>query len=468
MCSDRTGHDQAGWGLGGYDLVEGEAGSVEQHFVLEPGAFPAGEDRHHDHVDHFPEMRCTIIGDDVFEDQQGPVARDRESDRLEDANRIVVVPVVQDERQQVGIAARWDRFEEVAGDCLDPVRNTHRVEERSRGLDHASQVEQHTVGRVAGCQRAGQERSVGTTDVDDPVIAREVMGRDRSGLSLGTEAADDVSKVLDRCPNTILLVTSRQRLDIAAEDVVELRGLPFPELGDLSTTEAVRLFVDRAYRIDKSFSLNDDNASDIARLCRLVEGMPLHLELAASRIRHMSVAGIVEALESDAGLPGVAQRDIPERHATFDAVFDQSWRLLGAAEQRAFARLTVTRGGFDRHAATALSGDPAAASSIARRSLLFEEGGGRYRFHELIRQATGARLTDDERRDAEVVHARHYLAALAAAAPGLLTKDAVRLASPLTADLDNIRAAWSRAIDYGLVRERRRLDQPVRAHRVGA
>lgn len=267
------------------------------------------------------------------------------------------------------------------------------------------------------------------------------------------EIVDDVVRVLQGCPNTTVLVTSRQPLGIAAEDVVEVRGLPVPALDDHTTTEAVRLFVDRAYRVDKSFSLNEDNAGDVARLCRLVEGMPLHLELAASRIRHLSVQGILEALEGNAGLPPVAQRDVPERHASFAAVFSQSWALLTESEQRAFTQLTVCRGSFDRHAARELTNDPVAASSVARRSLLFEDGGGRYRFHELIRQAAAALLNDDERIDAEIVHARHYLALLATAAHGLAAWDAGPVADALTPDVDNFRVAWIRAIDHGLTAE---------------
>lgn len=272
---------------------------------------------------------------------------------------------------------------------------------------------------------------------------------------LADDIVSEISVVLERCPHTMLLVTSRQPLDLAVEDVVEVRGLEVPPAGSdaIDSFGAVRLFVDRAYRVDKAFSLTGENAADVARLCRLVEGMPLHLELAASRVPRFSLTEIVDALEATATLPGSTQRDVPERHASFGAVFDQSWDLLDRRDQTALCRLTATRGGFDRTAAHDLTGDPVAASSIARKSLLVEEGAGRYRFHELVRQAAASRLTDQERDDAEVAHALHYLTRLSAAAPNLATWGSGRLTDTLLADLDNHRVAWERALAHGLVRE---------------
>ncbi|MGB0114751.1 MAG: BTAD domain-containing putative transcriptional regulator [Ilumatobacteraceae bacterium] len=272
---------------------------------------------------------------------------------------------------------------------------------------------------------------------------------------LADDIVDNLADLLERCPHTTLLTTTRQPLDLTVEDVVEVRGLPVPAAEDDVPDDfgAVRLFVDRAYRVDKTFSLTDDNTADVVRLCRLVEGMPLHLELAASRMRHFSVTEVVDALEATAALPGSTQRDVPQRHASFAAVFDQSWELLDTRQQTSLARLAATRGGFDRRAAAVLTGDPVAASSIARRSLLVEEGAGRYRFHEVVRQAAAASLTDQQRDDAEIAHARHYLNRLATAAPDLGTWGSGRLADALRTDLDNFRVAWSRAIAHDLVTE---------------
>lgn len=322
---------------------------------------------------------------------------------------------------------------------------------------------------LAGVGSTVEAFSVATALVS-PGGARVGLPIEQLGLSLGTrrclvvldnlehladDIVDDISTLLERCPHTTVLVTSRQPLDLAIEDVVEVAGLPVPlAAGDPPDGfGAVRLFVDRAYRVDKAFSLTDDNAADVVRLCQLVEGTPLHLELAASRVRSFSVAEIVDALEATAALPGSTQRDVPRRHASFAAVFEQSWELLAPRDQTAFMQLTATRGGFDRRAAEQLTESSVAAGSLALRSLLVEEGAGRYRFHELVRQAAAARLNDQARSDADIAHATHYLTRVAAAASNLATWHSGTLTNALLADLDNVRVAWTRAIDHGLVRE---------------
>ena len=96
------------------------------------------------------------------------------------------------------------------------------------------------------------------------------------------------------------------------------------------------MFVDRAYRADKTFSLTEANDATVVSLCSRLEGVPLHLELVASRVRSSSLAEIDSALEA-AALPGSTARDVPARHASFQAVFDQLWGLLRATEQRALS-----------------------------------------------------------------------------------------------------------------------------------
>ncbi len=261
------------------------------------------------------------------------------------------------------------------------------------------------------------------------------------------EIADLVRRVLDECPGTDLLTTSREPLDLAVEDLFELRGLAVRSgTGDVDEAPAVRLFVDRAYRSDKSFSLTDGNAAEVVALCALLEGVPLHLELAASRVRSSSLTEICAALDASAALPGSTARDVPERHASFQAVFDQSWNLLTTSEQRALSQLSAMRGGFDRIAADALTGDRVAAPSLARKSMLIDEGRGRYRFHELIRQMAAARLDPADVLRSEIAHSRYYLECVAEIAPSLGTWGAADVVESMVPDLDNIRVAWERAI----------------------
>ncbi|MEM9513272.1 MAG: BTAD domain-containing putative transcriptional regulator [Actinomycetota bacterium] len=261
------------------------------------------------------------------------------------------------------------------------------------------------------------------------------------------EIADLVRRVLDECPGTDLLITSREPLDLAVEDLFELRGLAVESnTADVGEAPAVRLFVDRAYRSDKTFSLTDTNANEVLAVCTLLEGVPLHLELVASRVRSASLTEILSALDASEPLPGSTARDVPARHASFQAVFDQSWNLLTASEQRALSQLSAMRGGFDRLAADALTGDRIAAPSLARKSMLIDEGGGRYRFHELVRQMAAARLDPAEVALSEIAHSRYYLERVAEIAPSLGTWGAADVVESMVLDLDNIRIAWERAI----------------------
>ena len=261
-----------------------------------------------------------------------------------------------------------------------------------------------------------------------------------------------VLDVLRSCPEITAVITSRRVLDVAAEDVFTLAGLPTPADGDeIGQSASVRLFVDRAYRSDKAFSLSADNADDVAELCRLLEGVPLHLEIAAARVSSLTVRELISHIRADASLPGEGPRDAPDRHRTFDAVFDQSWKLLTPESQQALAKLSVTRGGFGRDAAaTLLASDGSEPIHLARMSLLAEERGGRFRFHELLRQSAAARLSADDRAQAEIAHATWYLGQLAAAEDALLSSAALAAAAPLLQDLENIHRAWEVAIERGL------------------
>lgn len=269
---------------------------------------------------------------------------------------------------------------------------------------------------------------------------------------LVASCTDLLLDLLRACPDVTALVTSRRVIDVAAEDVFVLAGLPTPGPGeDVGQSASVRLFVDRAYRANKSFALNEDNAEAVAQLCSLVDGVPLHLELAAARVSRLTVHQLVDHLREHASLPGDGPKGTPDRHRSFDAVFEQSWGLLTPDDQRALARLSVTRGGFERTAAaTLLDSDGSEPIHLARMSLLAEERGGRFRFHELLRQSAASRLSADDRIQAEVAHAKWYLGLVAAARLALLSSQASETAKPLLLDLENIRQAWNVALQRGL------------------
>src|SRR5512135_2402178 len=145
-----------------------------------------------------------------------------------------------------------------------------------------------------------------------------------------------------------LLLTSREPLNAQGEWVFEVMGLDVPateQTEPFEASSAVTLFVQRARRTRTGFELNDRNRAAVARLCRLVEGMPLALELAATWVRTLSVTEIVKEIERDLDFLHASVRDLPERHRSIRAVFDHSWKLLTAEERETLLRLSVFRGG---------------------------------------------------------------------------------------------------------------------------
>lgn len=259
--------------------------------------------------------------------------------------------------------------------------------------------------------------------------------------------SDLVVSILQGAPGIKLLITSRQALNLQGEWVFEVPGLTFPELGqavDLSGFDAVALFVQRARRVQAGFALNEKNEAQIARICRLVGGMPLAIELAATWMRVLSPAEIVEEIESSLDFLSTAARDMPERHRSMRAVFDQSWQMLSSEEQQVLCKLSVFRGGFQRQAAEEVAGTTLSIlSTLINRTLLRRTAEGRYDIHELVRQYSASQLATDPQAQAGV-QARHYdyfLNLAETARQGLRGADQLEWLNTLDQEHDNLRAA---------------------------
>ena len=205
-----------------------------------------------------------------------------------------------------------------------------------------------------------------------------------------------------------ILATSRQRLGLHWEHVVAVAGLPYSHGNDDPTDyPSGRLFLACATRRRPDFALMDREREALARLCALVDGMPLALELAAAWVETLSVTEIATEVQRDLGLLQSDLADLPERHRSLRAVWDATWERLDAAEQEAFARLCVFRGGFNRTAAESIAG--VTLGKLGRLTGRFlvsmSRSTGRYRIHELLRQY-GWRMLDSTA--AEETHRRHF------------------------------------------------------------
>jgi predicted ATPase/DNA-binding SARP family transcriptional activator len=210
------------------------------------------------------------------------------------------------------------------------------------------------------------------------------------------DLADLLAAILTRAPGVTLLVTSRERLALPREWLFDLAGLNYPpgeSVNGIEGYSAVRLFVQRVSQVRRQFALTDGEARAVARICRLVEGLPLAIELAAAALRTRSCMAIADAIESSVMALATEMRAIPDRHRSIRATFEHSWRLLSDQECQVFPRLSVFRGGFEAEtAAQVAQATPELLTSLLDKSLLRWDGVARYDMHELVRQYAGEKL----------------------------------------------------------------------------
>jgi predicted ATPase len=256
--------------------------------------------------------------------------------------------------------------------------------------------------------------------------------------------------LLESSPGLRLLATSRERLGLSGETLLPLEGLPVPneEASDAAAAPAVQLFLDRAARHTPGWGQEPGEVEAAARLCRVLEGMPLGIELAARWVGHYTPDEIVAAIQTDLEFLTARTQDVPARQRSLQAVFATTWELLSATEQHALAQLSVFRGGVDRIAAQAVAGiAPTTLVTLVDKSLLRRVEVGRYGLHELLRQFASARLAEaGEGERLGDRHLRHYLALAEQAAPELNRPQQREWLERLDRDLDNLRAAlaWAR------------------------
>jgi predicted ATPase/DNA-binding SARP family transcriptional activator len=276
-------------------------------------------------------------------------------------------------------------------------------------------------------------------------------------------AADLVETVLATSPNVRVLATSREPLDVSGERVVRLRSLGVPRTGtsleELTASDAVRLFIERAEAAGAEMVIDAENAAAIAEICRRLDGIPLAIELAAARVIALSPAEIAARLDERFRLLTGGRRAAVERHHTLRAAVDWSYSLLSETEQQVFDRLGVFSGTFDAAAAGAVAGGDGiedwdildTLTSLVAKSMLVvdrDAAATRYQMLETLRHYARERLdaagfADERRRD----HAGHFVGVAEASNQGLKSDDEPIWLERILADLDNYRAAVSWGLD---------------------
>ncbi len=162
-----------------------------------------------------------------------------------------------------------------------------------------------------------------------------------------TNVIELLIKMLQRAPYLKILATTRERIGIHGEWIFELSGLPFPtsdQFSELDNYSAPALFIQRARQVKIDFEIRPDERRSLVRVCQLVEGTPLAIELAAAWVGILSVDEISQEIASNLDFLTTSMRDIPDKHRSLRAVFDYSWLYLSEEERSALSKLAVFRG----------------------------------------------------------------------------------------------------------------------------
>jgi predicted ATPase/DNA-binding SARP family transcriptional activator len=243
------------------------------------------------------------------------------------------------------------------------------------------------------------------------------------------ESAQAAAHLLRNCGEVRILATSREPLGVTGETVWRVPALAVPDrehlpqgqstlVRVLTGYESVQLFVERARAVQKGFALSGGNAPAVARVCQQLEGIPLALELAAARVRVMTVEQIASRLDNHLGLLTGGSRAAQARQQTLRATLDWSYALLGEAERALLRRLSVFAGGADLEAAEQVCAGAGIeerevldllTSMVDKSLVVFEEReadeGGRYRLLEMVRQYAAEALQNSG--EAAMIHRRH-------------------------------------------------------------
>lgn len=256
---------------------------------------------------------------------------------------------------------------------------------------------------------------------------------------------DLVGRLLAAAPNLQIVTTSRERLRLHGEQLYPIQGLAIDH--QAATDDARELFLQAARRIRPAFQATEENLPSLNRICSLVEGMPLALELAAAWVDVLTLSEIAVEIQQNTDFLETDLRDIPRRHHSMRAVFETSWQQLTESEQRLSAQVSIFRGGFTREAVTAVTqASVRDLAQLVNKSLLSYVGeNGRYHIHELLRQYNATHLHKESQLfERYCAFYCQWLISQKEALHGPRQAEAVK---QIQADMDNIRQVISRRVE---------------------
>lgn len=266
------------------------------------------------------------------------------------------------------------------------------------------------------------------------------------------QGAELVSRILAEAPDVKVLATSRERLNVPEEWIFEIEGMSYPvdeRLADFESYSSVQLFISAARRNQQNFQLQTQDQAPVARICRLLQGMPLGIELAASWVRMLSTRQIAEQIEHNLDFLTSAQRGAPDRHRNLRAIFQHSWALLSEEDRLVYCKLAVFRGGFTHQAAEQVAGAGLPVlTALVDKSLVRHFSDGRLDLHEVLHHYARERLEENAALLAEVekAHSGFYLHLLNTQQANLAGNQVKVAHAVLDVEFENLRQAWLTAV----------------------
>jgi predicted ATPase/DNA-binding SARP family transcriptional activator len=262
-----------------------------------------------------------------------------------------------------------------------------------------------------------------------------------------------IAHLLQIAPGVKVLATSHEALHLTGESRYVLSGLDFPQEG--STTDplafdSVQLLIQRARLARSHLQVRSDDLFEAARICRLVQGMPLALALAAGWLGVLPFREIADEISRSLDFLEGPMHDLPVRHHSVRAAFEYTWKRLPLRDQQAFARLSVFRDGFTKQAAKNVAdAGPRTLRRLIDKSLISVGRDGRYEIHDVLRQYAAEQLEmsgDPDR--IHDLHSDYYLAALSKREADLKEQRQIEAMDEIDRAFANIRTAWQWAVQH--------------------
>jgi len=260
-------------------------------------------------------------------------------------------------------------------------------------------------------------------------------------------ARELVSGLLAATSHLKIIITSRQKLMISGEAAYPLQGLSRDRAASGDVSAAAALFLEAASRVRLDFEPNANDFSAIHKICEMVDGHPLALELAAGWLESLTCAEIAQELLRGSDILTSELADVPDRQRSVDAACQYSWKLLSDDEQHLFASLSIFSGSFDRAAVESITqASVAQLSAMVTRSLVQHlPANTRYNLHGLMRQFASKRLAEYDRADhLRTAHSHYYLRLIETRETEI--DDRQNEQNAVALDFDNIRGAWQHAL----------------------